>query len=142
MYSHIIIIYYPNATHITIIMTTLYKSFTITRDMLPMRDGAVSVKAAGFHRYKQYDLREQLDYCFNRVKTPIEYATSMNIPTNNNTHLLSLFTQTHTTTTNNVDESDTPNTSATARTTVDGGPHQPDEPPGTPVQLTGPGSEA
>jgi hypothetical protein len=137
VYSHIIIIYYPNATHITIIMTTLYKSFTITRDMLPMRDGAVSVKAAGFHRYPQYDLRDQLDYCFNRVKTPIEYATSMNIPTSNNTHLLSLFTQTHT-----KNESDPPDTSATARTTVDGGPHQPDEPPGTPVQLTGPGSEA
>jgi len=121
-------------------MTTVYKSFTITRDMLPMRDGAVSVKAAGFHRYPQYDLREQLSYCFNRVKTPIEYATSMNIPTSNNTHLLSLFTQTHTTTTNN--ESDTPDTSATARATVDGRPHQPDEPPGTPVLIAGTGSEA
>ena len=135
--------YEPPERNHTIIMPTVYKPFTITRDMLPMRDGAVSVKTAGFKQHKQYDLRDQLDYCFNRAKTPIEYATSMNIPTNNNTHLLSLFTQTHTTTTtNDVEESDTTNPTTAARATVDGGPHQPDEPPGAPVLITGTGSEA
>ena len=123
-------------------MPITYKPFTITRDMLPMRDGAVSVKAAGFHSYTQYDLRDQLDYCFNRVKSPIEYASAMSIPTANNTHLLSLFTQTHTTNTNDVEEIDSPDSPATARATLDGGPDKPDEPPGASVLITGPRGQA
>ncbi len=123
-------------------MPIVYKPFTITRDMLPMRDGVVSVKTAGFRSHKQYDLRDQLDYCFNRVKTPIEYASSMNIPTANNTHLLSLFTQTHTTNTNDVEEIDSPDTPAAARADVHGGLNQPDESPGTPVLIAGKRSQA
>ena len=74
--------------------TKQYKPFTITRDMLPLNETTSNYKVGGFVQHKQYDLADQLDYCFKRVKTPIQYAEKMNIPSND-TALLARFTQTN-----------------------------------------------
>ena len=74
--------------------TKQYKPFTITRDMLPLNETNSKYKVGGFVQHKQYDLADQLDYCFKRVETPIQYAEKMNIPSND-TALLARFTQTN-----------------------------------------------
>jgi hypothetical protein len=70
------------------------KPFIITRDMLPLNETNSKYKVGGFVQHKQYDLADQLDYCFKRVETPIQYAEKMNIPSND-TALLARFTQTN-----------------------------------------------
>jgi len=74
--------------------TKHYKSFTITRDMLPLNETVSNYKVGGLKQYKQFDLAEQLDYCFTTIQTPIQYADNMNVPTND-TALLARFTQTN-----------------------------------------------
>ena len=122
--------------------TRRYKPFTITRDMLPLNETVCNYKVGGLEQYKQFDLADQLDYCFTAIQTPIQYADNMNVPTND-TALLARFTQTNNvvdTINNDVQES---TTTATTATTVEyGRPHQPDEPPGAPVQLAGEGDQA
>ena len=120
--------------------TKHYKPFTITRDMLPLNETTSNYKVGGFVQHKQYDLADQLDYCFQRVETPIQYAEKMNIPSND-TALLARFTQTNNvvdTINEDVKESDT-TTATTATATADeyGRPHQPDQPSGVAVQLAG-----
>jgi len=124
--------------------TKLYKPFTITRDMLPLNQTTSNYKVGGFVQHKQFDLADQLDYCFKRVETPIQFAEKMNVPSND-TALLARFTQTNNvvdTINNDVQESTTTATTATATADEYGRPHQPDEPPGVAVQLAGKGSEA
>jgi hypothetical protein len=123
--------------------TKQYKPFTITRDMLPLNETTSNYKVGGFVQHKQFDLVDQLDYCFQRVETPIQYADKMNIPSND-TALLARFTQTNNVvdTINDVHESTTTATTATATADEYGRPHQPDQPPGVAVQLAGEGSEA
>jgi hypothetical protein len=120
-----------------------YKPFTITRDMLPLNETTSNYKVGGFVQHKQFDLAEQLDYCFKRVETPIQFAEKMNVPSND-TALLARFTQTNNVvdTINDVQESTTTATTATATADEYGRPHQPDQPPGVAVQLAGEGSEA
>jgi hypothetical protein len=120
-----------------------YKPFTITRDMLPLNETTSNYKVGGFVQHKQFDLAEQLDYCFKRVETPIQFAEKMNVPSND-TALLARFTQTNNVvdTINDVQESTTTATTATATADEYGRPHQPDQPPGAAVQLAGEGSEA
>jgi hypothetical protein len=125
--------------------TKQYKPFTITRDMLPLNETTSNYKVGGFVQHKQFDLAEQLDYCFKRLETPIQVAEKMNVPSND-TALLARFTQTNNvvdTINEDVKESDT-TTATTATATADeyGRPHQPDQPPGVAVQLAGEGSEA
>jgi|OM-RGC.v1.027566461 hypothetical protein len=123
--------------------TRRYKPFTITRDILPLNETTSNYKVGGFVQHKQFDLAEQLDYCFKRVETPIQFAEKMNVPSND-TALLARFTQTNNVvdTINDVQESTTTDTPATATADEYGRPHQPDEPSGVAVQLAGEGSEA
>jgi hypothetical protein len=127
--------------------TRRYKPFTITRDMLPLNETVSNYKVGGLEPCKVFDLAEQLDYCFTTIQTPIQYAEDMNVPTND-TALLARFTQTNNVvdTINNevydVQESDTTTAYPTATTVEYGRPHQPDEPPGAPVQLAGEGDQA
>jgi hypothetical protein len=118
-----------------------YKPFTITRDMLPLNETTTNYKVGGFVQHKQFDLVEQLDYCFKRVETPIQFAEKMNVPSNN-TALLARFTQTNNVadTINDVQESTTTATTATAPTAEYGGYDKPDQPPSASVQLSGEGS--
>lgn len=117
-----------------------YKPFTITRDMLPLNETTSNYKVGGFVQHKQFDLAEQLDYCFKRVETPIQFAEKMNVPSNN-TALLARFTQTNNVadTINDVQESTTTATTATAPTAEYGGYDKPDQPPSASVQLSGKG---
>jgi hypothetical protein len=124
--------------------TRRYKPFTITRDILPLNETVSNYKVGGLKQYKQFDLAEQLDYCFTTIQTPIQYADNMNVPTND-TALLARFTQTNNvvdTINDDVQESDTTTACATATADEYGRPHQPDQPPGVAVQLAGEGSEA
>ena len=124
--------------------TRRYKSFTITRDMLPLNETVSNYKVGGLKQYKQFDLAEQLDYCFTTIQTPIQYADDMNVPTND-TALLARFTQTNNvvdTINEDVKESDTTTACATATADEYGRPHQPDEPSGVAVQLAGESDEA
>ena len=123
--------------------TRRYKPFTITRDMLPLNETVSNYKVGGLEPCKVFDLAEQLDYCFTTIQTPIQYAKDMNVPTND-TALLARFTQTNNVvdTINDVQESTTTDTPATATADEYGRPHQPDQPPGVAVQLAGEGSEA
>ncbi len=118
-----------------------YKPFTITRDMLPLNETTTNYKVGGFVQHKQFDLVEQLDYCFKRVETPIQFAEKMNVPSNN-TALLARFTQTNNVadTINDVQESTTTATTATATADEYGGYDKPDQPPSASVQLSGEGS--
>jgi hypothetical protein len=120
-----------------------YKPFTITRDMLPLNETTTNYKVGGFVQHKQFDLVEQLDYCFKRVETPIQFAEKMNVPSNN-TALLARFTQTNNVadTINDVQESTTTATTATATADEYGRLDKPDQPSGVAVQLAGEGSEA
>lgn len=124
--------------------TRRYKPFTITRDILPLNETVSNYKVGGLKQYKQFDLAEQLDYCFTTIQTPIQYADDMNVPTND-TALLARFTQTNNvadTINEDVQENDTTTSYPTATTVEYGRPHQPDEPPGAPVQLAGERDEA
>ncbi len=85
------IIFISNYKTHKIMTSPRYKNITITEDQLPFPNAVNNYKCAGFKKYKQFDLREQLDYCFTEPKTPIQYATALNFPVNNNTHLLELF---------------------------------------------------
>jgi hypothetical protein len=120
-----------------------YKPFTITRDMLPLNETTSNYKVGGFVQHKQFDLAEQLDYCFKRVETPIQFAEKMNVPSND-TALLARFTQTNNVvdTINDVQESTTTATTATATADEYGRLDKPDQPSGVAVQLAGEGSEA
>ena len=121
-----------------------YKSFTITRDMLPLNETVSNYKVGGLKQYKQFDLAEQLDYCFTTIQTPIQYADNMNVPTND-TALLARFTQTNYVTGNineDAQKSDPATTCTTATADEYGRPHQPDEPSGVAVQLAGESDEA
>lgn len=124
--------------------TRRYKPFTITRDMLPLNETVSNYKVGGLKQYKQFDLAEQLDYCFTAIQTPIQYADDMNVPTND-TALLARFTQTNNvadTINEDVQENDATTACATATADEYGRPHQPDESSGVAVQLAGEGSEA
>jgi hypothetical protein len=123
--------------------TRRYKPFTITRDLLPLNETTCNYKVGGFVQHKQFDLADQLDYCFKRLETPIQVAEKMNVPSND-TALLARFTQTNNVvdTINDVQESTTTDTTATATADEYGRPHQPDQPSGVAVQLAGEGSEA
>ena len=124
--------------------TRLYKPFTITRDLLPLNETTSNYKVGGFVQHKQFDLADQLDYCFKRVETPIQFAEKMNVPSND-TALLARFTQTNNvadTINEDVQENDATTACATATADEYGRPHQPDEPSGVAVQLAGEGSEA
>jgi hypothetical protein len=123
--------------------TRYYKHITITRDMLPLNETTSNYKVGGFVQHKQFDLAEQLDYCFKRVETPIQFAEKMNVPSND-TALLARFTQTNNVadTINDVQESTTTATTATATADEYGRLDKPDQPSGVAVQLAGEGSEA
>ncbi len=121
-----------------------YKPFTITRDMLPLNETVSNYKVGGFVQHKQFDLTDQLDYCFKRVETPIQFAEKMNVPSND-TALLARFTQTNNvadTINEDVQENDATTACATATADEYGRPHQPDEPSGVAVQLAGESDEA
>ncbi|MHC4930253.1 MAG: hypothetical protein ACYTFU_11415 [Planctomycetota bacterium] len=123
--------------------TKQYKPFTITRDMLPLNETTCNYKVGGFVQHKQFDLADQLDYCFKRLETPIQVAEKMNVPSND-TALLARFTQTNNVvdTINDVQESTTTATTATATADEYGRLDKPDQPSGVAVQLAGEGSEA
>jgi len=124
--------------------TRRYKPFTITRDILPLNETVSNYKVGGLKQYKQFDLAEQLDYCFTTIQTPIQYADNMNVPTND-TALLARFTQTNNvadTINEDVQENDATTACATATADEYGRLDKPDQPSGVAVQLAGEGSEA
>lgn len=124
--------------------TRYYKHITITRDMLPLNESTSKYKVGGFTPMKQFDLTDQLDYCFKKPDTHTLFKEVLHVPTND-AALLARFTQTNNvvhTINDDVKEISTATTSttATAPTAEYGGYDKPDQPPSASVQLSGEGS--